>query len=183
MLCNPISHNCFLVNSPNYRSYSKTSHTNHLYRSTPSLYRPAFHNTKIKSTIYSQYFGKFCKWATSLNGPHEFTATGGRFREVLLYFGESLSSHLVLARVCEGDWSRWDSLLEISQIAFDSWLKCEGCFMFCVSCWLLVGDSIGESVGLIVCGLAGCQLRSCPNLNKQTFISSHSLLLENTWPI
>ena len=58
---------------------------------TTSTYRPLpyidrlFYNTNIKSTIYSLYFGKFCKSTTSLNGPREFTHAGGRFTEVLLY--------------------------------------------------------------------------------------------------
>ena len=32
----------------NVITYSTTSHTDRLYRSTPSLYRPAFHKTEIK---------------------------------------------------------------------------------------------------------------------------------------
>ena len=65
--------------------YSETSHTDHLHRSTTSLYRPAFHVTEIKSTVSFLSCGKFDKSATSLHGPHEFTAVSGRFREVLLY--------------------------------------------------------------------------------------------------
>ena len=68
--------------------YSKTSQTDCLYRSTPSLYQPAFHITEIKSC------GKFYKSTTSLNGPHEFTTVSGRFREVLLYTKTSQTGHL-----------------------------------------------------------------------------------------
>ena len=41
-------------------TYSKTSHTDHLYRSTPSPYLLAFHINEIQSTISCLYFGKFC---------------------------------------------------------------------------------------------------------------------------
>ena len=84
-LCN-ITNTSTATNPTNTTTKVKTSHTNHLYRSTPSLYRPAFHNSKIKSTEYSLYFGKSCNSTTSLNGPHEFTPAGGRFREFLLYY-------------------------------------------------------------------------------------------------
>ena len=63
--------------------------------STASTDRAAFHNTK--STVYSLYFGKFYKSTTSLNGPHEFTAAGGRFREVLLYIASQLTYFLLVA--------------------------------------------------------------------------------------
>ena len=64
---------------------SKTSYTDHLYRSTTSLYRPAFNVTEIQSTVYTMYYGEFYKSTTSLNGPAEFTPANGRYREVLLY--------------------------------------------------------------------------------------------------
>ena len=50
--------------------HSKTSDTNHLYRSTPAQYRV--------------YFGKFCKHPTSLNGPREFNPMNGQLTDVLL---------------------------------------------------------------------------------------------------
>ena len=40
---------------------SKTSFSDHLYGLTPSLYRPAFYKTEIKSTVSFLYLGKFCK--------------------------------------------------------------------------------------------------------------------------
>ena len=64
--------------------YSETSHTDHLYRSTTCLYRPAFRITEIKSAVSFLCRGKFYKSTTSLNGPHEFTTASDRFREVLL---------------------------------------------------------------------------------------------------
>ena len=70
--------------SENKNNYSK-SHTDHLYSSTTSLYRPAFNIKEIIRTIPCLCFGKFYKPATSLNGPHAFTPRNGRFREVLLY--------------------------------------------------------------------------------------------------
>ena len=65
--------------------YSETSHTNHLYRSTTSLYRPAFYITEIKSTVSFLCCGKIDKSTTSINGPHEFTTLSGQFKQVLLY--------------------------------------------------------------------------------------------------
>ena len=64
--------------------YSKTSQTDQFYRSTTSLYGPTFHETEIKNTVSSMYYGKFCKSTTSLNGPTELTPVNGRYREVLL---------------------------------------------------------------------------------------------------
>ena len=53
---------------------------------TPSVYQPAFRVTENKSTMSFEYFAKFSKSTTSLNGPHQFSPAIGRFREVLLYF-------------------------------------------------------------------------------------------------
>ena len=64
---------------------SETSHADHLYRSTTSLYQPAFHITEITSTVSFLCCGKLYKLTTSLNGPHMFSTVSGRFREVLLY--------------------------------------------------------------------------------------------------
>ena len=68
-------------------TYSETSHTDHLYKSTTSLYGLAFLATEIKSAVSFQCCGKFSKSTTSLNGPAEFTAVSGRLREVLLWYG------------------------------------------------------------------------------------------------
>ena len=70
--------------------YSKTSLTDHLYRSTIPLYR-------------SIYFGpKQIFWlpnpTTCLNGPHTFGPMIGRFREVLLLLCAIKSSHLTTFR-------------------------------------------------------------------------------------
>ena len=65
--------------------YSKTRHADHLHRSIPSIYRPTFHITETKSTVYFPCFEKFRKLTTSLTGPHEITPANDRLREVLLY--------------------------------------------------------------------------------------------------
>ena len=54
--------------------------TDHLYRSTTSLYGLAFLVSEIKCAISFQRCGKFYKLTTSLNGPDEFTPVSGRFR-------------------------------------------------------------------------------------------------------
>ena len=71
-----------------FHNYSKTSHIEHLYRSTPSLYRPAFHITRMKSTVSFLYLWKFCKSTTSIKRPYEFIPVNGRFRVVLLYLSD-----------------------------------------------------------------------------------------------
>ena len=73
-----------LINT-NLHKYNKTSHTDHLYRSTSSLYRWAFQITEIKCTISFLYFGKICNLTTSINGPDKFTLLNSQTREVLLY--------------------------------------------------------------------------------------------------
>ena len=71
----------------------KTSHTDHLYRSTSSLYRWAFHITEIKCTISFLYFGEICNLTTSINGPDKFTLLNSQTREVLLYMHIAMNRH------------------------------------------------------------------------------------------
>ena len=61
--------------------YSKTSHTNHLYRGIPSLYRLGFYITEIKNAVSSVFLENKC--TTSINEPDEFTPVNDRLKEVL----------------------------------------------------------------------------------------------------
>ena len=53
--------------------YSETSHTDHLYTPSTSLYGLAFLVTEIEGGVSFQRCGKFYKSTTSLNGPDEST--------------------------------------------------------------------------------------------------------------